>query len=138
MYRKILVALDATDADRGLLKHAAGLAKSFGGSLFLLHVADGWAARWFGEDAVSPEVTRDKEYLEKVRAELAAEGVRAEAELAFGEPADHIIREIEEHGCDLLAMTTHGHKFLANAVLGVTVDKVRRTVRVPVLLLRAE
>ncbi len=138
MYSKILVALDATGADESLLKHVANLAKSFGSEVVLLHVADGWAARWFGADAVSPEVNKDRAYLERMRAKLMEDGIAAEIELAFGEPADHIIRGIDQHGCDLLAMTTHGHKFLTNALFGVVVDKVRRTVRVPVFLVRAE
>ena len=52
----------------------------------LLHVADGWAARTFGPDAVSPEIREDTAYLEKVRAEFEAAGIPAEAELAYGDP----------------------------------------------------
>ena len=46
-----------------------------GSRLVLLHVADGWAARTYGPDAVSPEITEDKAYLEKVRAEFQATGI---------------------------------------------------------------
>ncbi len=103
----------------------------------LLHVADGWAAQRFGADAVSPEITQDKAYLEQVRAEFAAEGIPCEAELAFGDPAHEIVRWVEEHGCDLIAMSTHGHKFMADLVLGETAMHVQHRVSVPVLLLRA-
>ena len=60
----------------------------------------------------------------------------ATAELAYGDPAEGIIRWVEEKGCDLVAMSTHGHRFLADLFLGTTVHRVRHTVEVPVLLLR--
>jgi len=94
MYEKILIALDATEADNTILDHVSALARSFGSSLVILHVADGWAARWFGADAVSREIDEDKAYLEKVRSRLAAEGLQVEAELAYGEPADEIVKWI--------------------------------------------
>jgi nucleotide-binding universal stress UspA family protein len=104
----------------------------------LLHVADGWAARTHGADAVSPEITEDTAYLEKVRAEFEAAGIPAEAELGYGEPSKEIIRWVREKGCDLVAMSTHGHRFIADLFLGSTSRQVRHSVSVPVLLLRAK
>jgi nucleotide-binding universal stress UspA family protein len=137
MYRKILIALDATDADETVLEHVSALARSFDSDVALLHVADGWAARLFRAEAVSPEITEDKAYLEKVRARLAGEGLRVEAELAYGQPADEIVRWVTERGCELVAMSTHGHRFLADMIYGSTADKVRHRVDVPVLLMKA-
>ena len=136
MYQKILVTLDATPTDRTIIEHVKELAKVMHSRIILLHVADGWAARRYGADAVSPEVTDDQAYLEVVRAEFQAAGVPADAELAYGDPAEEIIRWVEEKGCDLVAMSTHGHRFLADLFLGTTVHRVRHTVEVPVLLLR--
>jgi nucleotide-binding universal stress UspA family protein len=137
MYQKILVALDATAADQTILDHVTKLALAFGSSLVLLHVADGWAARLFGADAVSAEIQDDKVYLESVRRKLAAAGIQVEAELAYGEPADQIIRWIESRGCDLVAMSTHGHRFISDLLYGSTADNVRHRVNVPVLMLKA-
>jgi nucleotide-binding universal stress UspA family protein len=137
MYQKILVALDATAADHTILDHVTKLALTFGSSLVLLHVADGWAARLFGADAVSEEIQQDKAYLESVRSKLTAAGIRVEAELAYGEPADQIIRWIESRGCDLVAMSTHGHRFISDLLYGSTADNVRHRVIVPVLMLKA-
>jgi nucleotide-binding universal stress UspA family protein len=137
MYQKILVALDATAADQTILDHVTKLALTFGSSLVLLHVADGWAARLFGADAVSEEIQQDKAYLESVRSKLTAAGIRVEAELAYGEPADQIIRWIESRGCDLVAMSTHGHRFISDLLYGSTADNVRHRVIVPVLMLKA-
>ena len=104
----------------------------------LLHVADGWAARTYGPDAVSPEITEDTAYLEKVRAEFQSAGIPTEAELAYGEPAKEIIKWVQQKGCDLVAMSTHGHRFIADIFLGTTASRVQHSISVPVLLLRAK
>jgi len=138
MYDKILVTLDATPTDRAIIEHIKALAKIMHSRVVLLHVADGWAARMYGPDAVSAEVTQDKAYLENVRAEFQSEGISAEPSLAFGDPASEIIKWIQEKGCDLVAMSTHGHRLLGDLFLGTTAPKVQHRVRVPVLLLRAK
>ena len=137
MYETILVTLDTTPTDRAVIDHIKPLAKLCGSKVILLHVADGWAARQFGQDAVSREVTEDRAYLEKVRAEFAAEGIVAETDLAFGEPPREIIKWVREKGCSLIAMSTHGHKFLMDLLLGTTATQVQHRVDVPVLLVRA-
>jgi len=137
VYDKILIALDATEADDTILKHVAALAHRFHSTVVILHVADGWAARFFGADAVSREITEDKAYLEKVKGRLTADGLSVEAELAYGEPADEIVKWVATRGCDLVAMSTHGHRFVSDLLYGSTADTVRHRVDVPVLLLKA-
>jgi nucleotide-binding universal stress UspA family protein len=138
MYKSILVTLDGTASDRTIIEHIKQLAQFMQSRLVLLHVADGWAARTFGPDAVSPEITEDKAYLEEVRAEFLSAGITAEAELAYGEPAEEIVKWAQKGNCDLVAMTTHGHRFLADLFLGTTATRVRHSVGVPVLLLKAK
>ena len=138
MYDKILVTLDGTETDRAIVEHVKQLAKLAHSRLVLLHVADGWAARTYGRDAVSREISEDTAYLEKVRTEFETAGIPAEAELAYGEPAKEIIRWVKEKGCDLVAMSTHGHRFLADVFLGATATRVRHSIDVPVLLLKAK
>jgi len=137
MYNKILVTLDATPTDRAIIEHIKGLARIMRSRVVLLHVADGWAARAYGADAVSPEIAQDTVYLEKVRSEFQSAGIPAEAELAYGEPAREIVKWVREKGCDLVAMSTHGHRFIADLVFGTTSRRVRHSIRVPVLLLKA-
>jgi nucleotide-binding universal stress UspA family protein len=137
MYHKILIPLDATPTDRAIVNHIRPLAKMMQSRVVLLHVATGWAAQWFGRNAVSPEVDEDSAYLNSVREEFAADGITAEAVLAFGDPAQEIVRWIGENGCDLVAMSTHGHRALADIFLGTTAIRVQHRVTVPVLLLRA-
>ncbi len=138
MYQTILVTLDGTATDRAIIEHINQLAALAGSRLVLLHVADGWAARTYGPDAVSPEIAEDTAYLQKVRSEFQSMGIPTEAELAYGEPVNEIIKWIRQKGCDLVAMSTHGHRFLADIFLGNTASRVQHSISVPVLLLRAK
>jgi universal stress protein A len=138
MYKTILVTVDGTPTDRAIIDHVKQLAKLSQGRVVLLHVADGWAARTYGTDAVSREIAEDTDYLKKVRSEFEASGISADAELAYGDPAKEIIRWVKQKGCDLVAMSTHGHRFFADLFLGTTASRVQHNVSVPVLLLRAK
>jgi universal stress protein A len=137
MYKTILVTLDGTSSDRAIIEHIKQLAKLAQSRVVLLHVADGWAARAYGPDAISPEISEDTAYLQKVLAEFQTEGVSVSSELAYGDPSREIVRWVEQKGCDLVAMSTHGHRFLADLFLGTTANRVQHAIRVPVLLLRA-
>jgi nucleotide-binding universal stress UspA family protein len=138
VYKTILVTLDGTSTDRAIIEHVKQLAKIAKSRVVLLHVADGWAARTFGSDAVGPEVSEDMAYLEKIKAEFLAAGVDVETELAYGEPAAEIVKWVQRGNCDLIAMSTHGHRFIGDLFLGATATRVRHGVNVPVLLLKAK
>ena len=139
MYRRILVAIEHSAADRAILEHVRQLAMEVGSELHLVHVADGWAARNFDQLQLreSEEMKDDRDYLAKVAADLSAQGLKVSTELAMGDPADELIRLAQERGVDLLAMSTHGHRFLNDLVRGTTVNRVRHLVKIPVLLVRA-
>jgi nucleotide-binding universal stress UspA family protein len=140
MYQKILIPLENTKADRAILDHIRSLGKLTHASLLLMHVADGWVARNYEQLklAESDEMKADRAYLEKVAQELRAEGFVVECVLAMGEPADEIVKFARSHQVDLIAMATHGHRFLGDLLLGNTADKVRHEVDIPVLLLKAK
>src|SRR5712692_3300245 len=137
MYRKILVAIENSAADRTILDHVEGLAKLTGAELLLVHVADGWAARHFDELQLreSEEIKSDRAYLDGLQHGLADRGFAVRTELAMGDPATELIRVAAEQGVDLIAMSTHGHRFLSDLLHGTTADRVRHLVKVPVLLL---
>ena len=140
MYRRILVAIENSPADSTILNHVSELARLTGAELLLVHVADGWAARNFDQLKLreSEEMQTDRAYLERVRGELAGRGLQVSTLLAMGDPATELIKATEEQGVDLIAMSTHGHRFIADLLHGTTADRVRHLVKVPVLLLRAQ
>jgi nucleotide-binding universal stress UspA family protein len=138
MYDTILVTLDGTSTDRAIIEHVKKLAILAHSRVVLLHVADGWAARTYGPDAVSPEIAEDTAYLKTILTEFQNASIPTQAELAYGEPDKEIIKWVEQKGCELVAMSTHGHRFLADMFLGTTASRVQHSIRVPVLLLRAK
>jgi nucleotide-binding universal stress UspA family protein len=138
MYTHILVAVENSDADRAVLDHIQGLARLTGARLLLVHVADGWAARNFYELNLreSEEMREDREYLERLCAELIAAGFDAKAKLAVGDPSSELLKAASEEQVDLIAMATHGHRFLNDLLRGSTADRVRHGSTIPVLLVR--
>ena len=140
MYRRILVAIENSSADQTILAHVSNLAQLTGAELLLVHVADGWAARHFDELQLreSEEMKADRAYLEQLQAGLRAQGLRVDVELALGDPATELVRSAEHYHADLIAMATHGHRFLSDVVRGATADRLRHLVKIPVLLLRAQ
>ena len=139
MYKRILVPVEHSDADRTIVEHVEALARMCGATLVLLHVADGWAARAYDELQLrdSKEIQEDRAYLEGLVASLAAQGFAVESRLAMGDPAAEIIRAADTEKADLVAMATHGHRFVKDILLGATVNKVRHELNVPILLLQA-
>lgn len=139
MYKLILVPLEVSPADETILEHITKLARACGAKLVLVHVADGFAARHQEQLnlADSEEIEQDRAYLEQVRQRLEAEGFDVETHLARGEPADEILKLAEAIGADLIAMATHGHRFVRDLISGSVASQVRHRTDIPVLLVRS-
>lgn len=140
MYRKILVALENGHADESLVPHVTQLARRLGSELLLLHVADGFAARNFDQLklAESEEIKGDRAYLERLADKVRGEGLTVSTFLALGNPPQEILKAAEANRCDLIAMGSHGHRFLGDIIHGSTIYEVRHKASVPVLLVCAE
>jgi manganese transport protein len=139
MYEKILVALENSGADNSLLPHISKLATLFHSHLLLLHVADGWAARnfeWLKLNE-SEEMRQDRVYLQETAAALSQKGLSVSTRLELGNPPDEILRVAEAEHCDLIAMTSHGHRLIGDIFLGSTINAVRHQTTIPVLLVKA-
>ena len=140
MYKHILVPVEHSDADQTILAHVGDLAHMTSARLLLVHVADGWAARNYDQLALreSEEMQDDRAYLEKLADEVRTKGLMVDCKLAMGDPASEILRVAEQEHVDLIAMATHGHRFLADVLKGATADRVRHLAKVPVLMIRHE
>ena len=140
MYQKILIALENGPADETILPHVVELAQRFGASLLLLHVADGWAARNFHKLglAESEEMKDDRAYLEKIAGRVRAQHLTVSTLLALGNPPAEILKVAVREQCDLIAMTSHGHRFWGDLFQGSTITQVRHHTQIPLLILRAK
>jgi len=139
MYKKILVALENSHADETIVPHIAELARRLGSELLLVHVADGFAARNFEQLklAESDEMRADRTYLDGLSQRLRATGLNVTSQLAMGNPPTEILKTAMAHACDLIAMTSHGHKLIGDLFLGSTIDRVRHNTVIPILVVRA-
>jgi nucleotide-binding universal stress UspA family protein len=73
--------------------------------------------------------------LEAAEARLRRSPATVTPLLLVGSPAQEIVRCAEQHGADLIAMSTHGRSDLARMLVGSVTDRVIRTSPVPVLVL---
>ena len=140
MYHTILIPVENRETDNTILEHIRPLARLTNAKLLLVHVADGWVARNFEQLKLqeSDEMKHDREYLAGLEAELRTEGFEVSSLLAMGEPSTEIIKLAKAGGVDLIAMSTHGHRFINDFLRGSTADKVRHAVEVPVMLLKVK
>jgi len=138
MYKRIMVPVENSPYDEAILAHVSQLARENKASVVLIHVADGWAARNIGPLHLrdSEEMEGDRAYIEQVSAALEADGLDADAVLASGDPADEIVAAAAREKCDLIAMSTHGHRFFGDLIRGSVANTVRHKSLVPVLMVR--
>jgi len=136
MYQHILIALENSPTDEAILSHIRPLIALTRAKIMLIHVADGFVAR--NQDRFnledSEEIRKDREYLEQVRKSFEKDGFVVEAVLERGDPPSQIVECARRVGCDLIAMSTHGHRFFGDLILGSVSTAVRHMTDVPVLL----
>lgn len=139
MFKRILIPLEHTPTDETILEYVRPMARASHAALVLIHVADGWVARNIHHLDLreSEEMKEDRVYLERLCAELQAEGLPCEAVFAAGEPAREIADAASREHCDLIAMATHGHRGLNDVVRGSVASALRHITMVPILMVRA-
>ena len=138
MYKRILVPVENSPYDAAIIEHVGKLATLCRSSVVIIHVADGWVARNIKQLDLreSDEMKEDRAYIDGLAASLEQQGLEAEAVLATGNPGDEICAAAAREQCDLIAMSTHGHKLLNDVLRGSVANTVRHNTTVPVLLVR--
>jgi nucleotide-binding universal stress UspA family protein len=138
VYTRILVPLENSPYDDAILAHVRRLARLCDATILLIHVADGWAARNMAQLELreSEELRADRDYLNRLTTMLEKEGFGVDSILAAGDPAPEIVEVAEREHCDLIAMSTHGHRFVKDLLYGSVAESVRHRCTIPVLLVR--
>lgn len=139
MYKQILIPLENSPVDNVILSHIRPLVRLTGAGIVLVHVSDGYAARFQKQLNLedSEEIQEDHLYIESRKNELIKEGFDVKAFLAAGEPSTEILSIAEKENCDLIAMSTHGHRFLQDIILGSVAENIRHRTNIPILMIRA-
>ncbi len=140
MYKKILIPLENSRYDNVILNHIKPLARDSRAQVILVHVADGYAARMQKQLnlADSEEINKDRNYLETRKQEMLKENFTVTGFLQNGEPSDEILKIAEQENCDLIAMATHGHRFLKDIIFGSVAENIRHRTTIPILMVKSD
>jgi len=76
-----------------------------------------------------------RQSLEETARRLGGSPAEIRPILTYGRPNERIVQCADQHGADLIAMSTHGRPLLARMLVGSVTDRVVRTSPVPVLVL---
>jgi nucleotide-binding universal stress UspA family protein len=139
--RKILVPTDFSPHAREAFRVALDLAKATGASVVVFHVSRPPAVVSDGDrllSATDSSVSKDVwDELWKIEANDPAVRVDHEVIVAYRPNAEHILRILEERGCDLIVMGTHGRAGLKHLLFGSVTEDVVRWAHCPVMLVKA-
>jgi manganese transport protein len=136
-YSRILVPLDHSNLDRVALAHAAALAHAHHARLFLLHVEQDVTSQVYGAMASTAEVEAGRDYLARLVRSLDGSQLDVEMEIRYSTDAKReIVRYAREIHPDLIVMGAHGHRQFKDLIFGNTIDPVRHSLKVPILVVR--
>ena len=91
-YRRIGIALEASERDAQILAGVLPLARAASAEVVLIHVVESATARFIGRTVNDEEARLDSDYLGRVAAELSAAGFACSTQIGAGEPEDEIAR----------------------------------------------
>ncbi|MBS1645716.1 MAG: Nramp family divalent metal transporter [Bacteroidetes bacterium] len=129
----IFVALDFSIADNKALNYALTL----GGTQAkykLIHIVETPGAIIYGEETQDFETRKDVEIIEEYISKLKQEGIQAEYLIGYGDPKKTIPILVQKHAADLLVMGAHGHTGIKDIILGTTLDSVRHSIAIPLVI----
>ena len=143
-YRRILVPLDGSACAEQALDHAVTLAHALGAELLLATVTPslgeiaraGMASLWLLTRYQAEDRLIERDLAQKV-ATLETAGLRAQARLHHGVPAEEILALGAQEGVDLIMMGTHGRSGWQQFWLGSVALRVLEGTTRPVLLVRS-
>ena len=134
--KRVLVATDFSATSGAALTYGRALARSFGASLRLLHVAENQFLRSTAADPATITAARsrwlDDQLTAADRGELRA---RAVVEISDS-PAKAIVDYARGEAIDLIVMGTHGRSAMSQILMGSVAERVVRTAPCPVLTVR--
>jgi nucleotide-binding universal stress UspA family protein len=141
MYKKVVLAVDGSDASSNAVKHAIALAKSNNGSLTALYVIppiDITDIETFRPDILLQGLKQEGEKILSGIKELAGkEGVEVRPRIEEGVPDEVICEVAGDSGADLIVMGSHGHTGIGKVFIGSVTERVISNAKTcPVLVVR--
>jgi nucleotide-binding universal stress UspA family protein len=145
IFRRILCAIDFSDASLKGLEYALSLAKEASAELLLLYVIEGLPDAPDWQQPTGPAVMEyvtmsEAQALKRFRGVLPHDAdtwCRPQTILATGKPYREILRAAREHDAHVIVMGVHGRGAVDRLFFGSTTNQVVRAATCPVLTLRA-
>ena len=135
LYQRVVVALDFSKADSGVIQHALATAGKEAEYLFI-HIVESAAALVFRDETDDLETGSDEKRLQDYTEELKKQGYQIETKIGNGPPKILIPQLTDEFQAQLLVMGAHGHGWFRDFLFGTTIETVRHRVKIPVLIVR--
>jgi len=134
MYKRMLVPLDGSKLAEIAISYAGHLAVRLKGmEVVLLHVCHPHE-----KSLVPMHKAYIKHTADTIRCQTEGDVVvKVRGELLAGYPADEIVPYVDKNNINLILMATHGYSGINRWAMGSVAYKVMRSVKVPVLLIRA-
>jgi manganese transport protein len=134
-FNRIAIPIDFSKSDRVAIKHAVGFGQ-LSAEYCLIHIVESAGALVMGKDIVDMETEEDRLNLAQYAEELRLQGFTVTTQLGFGNPKKQIPEMVKSFGADLLVMGSHGHKMVKDLIYGETINSVRHSVDIPVLIVK--
>jgi manganese transport protein len=135
-YKNIGVAIEHSAGDSAVISEAITQTKLHQAKLTLIHIVDTPGTMVYGAAEDSLHSRSDYQYIEELAREIEERDLAVETVIRHGNPAEQIIKSVAEEGIDLLVLGSHGHQIFGDIIHGQTVDNVRHSVKIPILVVR--
>ena len=147
MYKKIMVPLDGSVLAECVLPHVMTITKGCGcEELILLRVVEPERIYPVSDSAIDPNLaaTREterkkaaEEYLHLIADRHAQPGLTYTAKAVIGRVAESLVDYCAKNSVDLIIIATHGRSGITRWVRGSVADKILRSSKIPVMMVRA-
>ncbi|MCO1602356.1 MULTISPECIES: universal stress protein [Desulfosporosinus] len=142
MFKKILVATDASEYSQRALKTALEIAQKYGAEVELLFVTYIREAYWgynvtYGVLVPQEQIDESGERaLDATLEGIDVGDVVLKRKKVQGYPATMILEEVEKEGIDLVVMGSHGYGPITGSLLGSVSQHVLHRAECPVLIVK--
>ena len=145
-FRRIVHPTDFSPASGPAFKKGLELAKENGATLVVVHVlpilpvvGDAFIPPATIDEMIRGQRAQGEKAMDRLVARARAAGVKVVGVvLDNGAVPDALVRFAKRQKADLIVMGTHGHGFLARALLGSVAQRVVNKAPVPVMLIRGK
>jgi nucleotide-binding universal stress UspA family protein len=139
--KTILAPIDFSDVTGAVVQSAAGIAKAFQASLYLLHVAPP-DPDFIGyepgpqtvRDSVAQKFRKEHHQLQELEADIRSKGLDIHALLVQGATAEKILQEAKRLQAEMIVIGSHGHGALQKLLVGSVAEGILRKAPCPVLI----